>query len=171
MNLPSRSLKEYFSVITNPLSLKGLQKLIKGIHGRNPPTGVSEFKGWAALEERAALLWDNAHYFNEEGSDIYNLATELKVSFSQGSPRLHGSGLELTNCRNSSRLSSVKRKPPCRSLRNPKSNCECRRLKRLRHQPVPRKSRYTLAVPAETRQHRRRLEVAHPQPAHRPNPL
>ncbi|OIW28075.1 hypothetical protein CONLIGDRAFT_461062 [Coniochaeta ligniaria NRRL 30616] len=81
LNLPSRSLKEYFSIIQNPLSLKGLQKLVKGIHGRNPPTGVSEFKGWAAFEERTNLLWENAHYFNEEGSDIYNQATELKEFF------------------------------------------------------------------------------------------
>ena len=79
MNLPPRSLKEYFSIIQNPLSLKGLQKLVRGIHGRNPATGVSEFKGWAAFEEKASLLWENAHYFNEEGSEIYNLATELKV--------------------------------------------------------------------------------------------
>ncbi|KAB5584886.1 hypothetical protein GE09DRAFT_6420 [Coniochaeta sp. 2T2.1] len=81
LNLPPRSLKEYFSIIQNPLSLKGLQKLVKGIHGRAPPTGVSEFKGWAAFEERASLLWDNAHYFNEEGSEIYNQATEMKEFF------------------------------------------------------------------------------------------
>ena len=79
LNLPSRSLKEYFNIITDPLSLRALQKLVKGIHGRQPPTGVSDFKGWAAFEEKASLLWNNAHYFNEEGSPIYNLATELKV--------------------------------------------------------------------------------------------
>lgn len=79
INLPARSYKEYFAVITQPLSLKGLQKQVKGIHGRQPATGVSDFKGWAAFEERASLLWDNAHYFNEEGSLIYDLATELKV--------------------------------------------------------------------------------------------
>src|ERR1700761_8345239 len=79
LNLPPRTLKEYFSIITEPLSLKGLQKLVKGIHGRHHSTGVSDFKGWAAFEEKSSLLWTNAHYFNEEGSEIYNLATELKV--------------------------------------------------------------------------------------------
>lgn len=79
LNLPPRSLKDYFSVIQNPLSLKALQKQVKGIHGRQPATGVSAFKSWAALEERASLLWDNAHFYNEENSTIYNLATELKV--------------------------------------------------------------------------------------------
>ncbi|KAL1838115.1 hypothetical protein VTJ49DRAFT_3020 [Mycothermus thermophilus] len=81
INLPPRSYKDYFAVITNPLSLKGLQKLIKGIHGRQPATGVSDFKSWAQLEEKASLLWNNAHFYNEEGSVIYTLATELKECF------------------------------------------------------------------------------------------
>lgn len=79
VNLPPRSYKDYFAVITSPLSLKGLQKLVKGIHGRQAATGVSDFKNWAAFEEKAALLWRNAHFYNEEGSDIYELATELQV--------------------------------------------------------------------------------------------
>ena len=79
VNLPSRAYKDYFAVITNPISLKGLQKLVKGIHGRQPATGVSDFKSWASFEERAGLLWTNAHFFNEEDSKIYVLATELKV--------------------------------------------------------------------------------------------
>lgn len=66
-------------MITSPLSLKGLQKLVKGIHGRQPATGVSDFKSWVAFEERASLLWTNAHFYNEEGSVIHTLATELKV--------------------------------------------------------------------------------------------
>ncbi|KAK4129416.1 hypothetical protein N657DRAFT_640036 [Parathielavia appendiculata] len=81
INLPPRSYKDYFAVITSPLSLKGLQKLVKGIHGRQPATGVSDFKSWAALEEKASLLWTNAHFYNEEGSVIHTLATELKECF------------------------------------------------------------------------------------------
>lgn len=79
VNLPPRSYKDYFAVITSPLSLKGFQKLIKGIHGRQPATGVSDFKNWAAFEEKASLLWRNAHFYNEETSVIYELATELQV--------------------------------------------------------------------------------------------
>src|SRR5690349_10714733 len=52
INLPPRSFKDYFAVIHDPLSLKGLQKKVKGIHGRKPPTGVSEFKSWAAFEDK-----------------------------------------------------------------------------------------------------------------------
>ncbi|KAL2184402.1 hypothetical protein L209DRAFT_757879 [Thermothelomyces heterothallicus CBS 203.75] len=81
INLPPRSYKDYFAVITSPLSLKGLQKLVKGIHGRQPATGVSDFKSWAAFEEKASLLWTNAHFYNEEGSVIHTLATELKNCF------------------------------------------------------------------------------------------
>lgn len=41
---------------------------------------MSHFKNWAAMEEKASLLWNNAFYYNEEGSEIYDLAQELKVS-------------------------------------------------------------------------------------------
>ncbi|KAK4157748.1 Bromodomain-containing protein [Chaetomidium leptoderma] len=81
INLPPRTYKDYFAVITSPLSLKGLQKLVKGIHGRQPATGVSDFKNWATFEERASLLWTNAHFYNEEGSVIHALATELQKCF------------------------------------------------------------------------------------------
>lgn len=86
INLPARTYKDYFAVITQPLSLKGLQKQVKGVHGRQAATGVSDFKGWATFEERASLLWVNAHYYNEEGSPIYELATELKARFFFVSP-------------------------------------------------------------------------------------
>lgn len=67
-------------MITEPLSLKKLQKLVKGIQGRGDVGGVSQFKSWAAFEEKAKLLWENAYYYNEEGSEIYELAQDLEVS-------------------------------------------------------------------------------------------
>ncbi len=66
-------------MIQDPLSLKKLQKIVKGVQGRHNATGVSEFKTWAQFAERAKLLWDNAYYYNEEGSEIYELAQELEV--------------------------------------------------------------------------------------------
>ncbi|KAF5020111.1 hypothetical protein F66182_7874 [Fusarium sp. NRRL 66182] len=81
INLPPRSLKEYFRVISDPLSIRKLQKLVKGVHGRNGTTGVSDFKSWSAFEEKAKLLWTNAYFFNEEGSDIYSVAQELEEFF------------------------------------------------------------------------------------------
>lgn len=79
LNLPSRSLQEYYQTIKHPLSIKKLQKLVKGIHGRKDNTGVSDFKSWAAFEERASLLWENAYFFNTDESDIFALAKELEV--------------------------------------------------------------------------------------------
>ncbi|OAA55226.1 bromodomain protein [Niveomyces insectorum RCEF 264] len=80
-NLPSRTLKDYFQVIKDPLSLKKLQKLVKGIRSRTERLGVSEYKSWAAFEEKASLLWENAYYYNEDGSPIANLAKELESMF------------------------------------------------------------------------------------------
>ncbi|KAG6041647.1 hypothetical protein E4U41_003085 [Claviceps citrina] len=81
VNLPPRSLRDYYRVISDPLSLKKLQKEILGIQGRGDPTGISDFKSWSALEERAKLLWSNAYFYNEEGSEIHNLAQELEKAF------------------------------------------------------------------------------------------
>ena len=60
--------------------------MVKGIRGRQAATGVSDFKSWAAFEEKASLLWTNAHYYNEEKSHVYEMASELKV---QGSRPLY----------------------------------------------------------------------------------
>jgi hypothetical protein len=66
-------------MVSDPLSLRKLQKIVKGVQGRGNPTNVSEFKSWAQFEEKAKLLWANAYFYNEEGSDIYVLAQELEV--------------------------------------------------------------------------------------------
>lgn len=79
VNLPPRALKDYYRIVTDPLSLKKLQKIVMGVQGRGELTGVSEFKTWAAFEEKSKLLWTNAYFYNEEGSEIYSLAQELEV--------------------------------------------------------------------------------------------
>lgn len=81
INLPPRALKDYFKVITDPLSFKKFQKAIKGYRGRGGASGTSEFKSWNAFEEKAKLLWTNAYFYNEEGSEIYALAQELEVRY------------------------------------------------------------------------------------------
>jgi hypothetical protein len=77
--LPPRSLKDYYEVIAEPLSLKALQKQVRGQHGRGEATYVSDFKTWAALEDQASLIWKNAYHYNEDGSEIFSLAQELEV--------------------------------------------------------------------------------------------
>ncbi|RDA86891.1 hypothetical protein CP532_1433 [Ophiocordyceps camponoti-leonardi (nom. inval.)] len=79
--LPPRTLKDYYRVITSPASLKKIQRMVRGTHSRYDTAGVSEFKTWAALEEKCKLLWNNAYFYNEEGSEIFELAQELEESF------------------------------------------------------------------------------------------
>jgi hypothetical protein len=74
-------LKDYYQIVKDPISLKKLQKMAKGIQGRNDATGMSEFKTWASFEEKATLLWTNAFFYNEEDSEIYALAQELEKIF------------------------------------------------------------------------------------------
>ncbi|KAF7553747.1 hypothetical protein G7Z17_g3367 [Cylindrodendrum hubeiense] len=81
INLPPRALKDYYKVITDPLSIKKLQKIVKGVHGRGEVTGASDFKTWSAFHEKSTLLWTNAFFYNEEGSEIYSLAQELEKFF------------------------------------------------------------------------------------------
>ena len=77
--LPDRSLKDYFEVIAEPLSLKGLQKQVRGQHGRKAATYISVFKSWAAFEDQSSLIWKNAYHYNEDGSEIFVMAQELEV--------------------------------------------------------------------------------------------
>ncbi|PFH62818.1 hypothetical protein XA68_11830 [Ophiocordyceps unilateralis] len=80
-NLPPRSLRDYYRVVTDPTSLKKIQKMVKGTNSRNGTAGVSEFKSWAAFEDKCKLLWNNAYFYNEEGSEIFELAQELEEAF------------------------------------------------------------------------------------------
>ena len=61
------------------MSLKSVAKRTRGIHGRAPPTNISDFKTWDAFEEEVSFIWRNAKEYNEDGSDMYNLAIEFEV--------------------------------------------------------------------------------------------
>ncbi|KAK8016331.1 Bromodomain-containing protein [Apiospora rasikravindrae] len=76
--LPARSLKDYYEIIAEPMSLKALHKQVRGQHGRTQATGVSDFKSWAAFEDQASLIWKNAYHYNEDGSEIFVMAQELE---------------------------------------------------------------------------------------------
>ncbi|EME79415.1 uncharacterized protein MYCFIDRAFT_90064 [Pseudocercospora fijiensis CIRAD86] len=79
--LPSRKLEDYYKVIRHPVSIKGVQKLVKGVHGRNPPTGHTDFKTWDQFEQEVSFIWRNARDYNEDGSDMYQLANEFEAYF------------------------------------------------------------------------------------------
>ncbi|KAI4617707.1 hypothetical protein J4E83_006039 [Alternaria metachromatica] len=82
-NLPSRSLKDYYQLIKDPMSLAAIQKKVRGVVGREAPTGHTLFKSWDAFEEAFSLIWKNARIYNEDGSDIYNLSLELEEIFNK----------------------------------------------------------------------------------------
>ncbi|KAI9755410.1 MAG: hypothetical protein M1815_005045 [Lichina confinis] len=83
LNLPPRRLTDYYALIKKPVSLRGVQKLVCGKHGRQDATGVSDFKSWDALEEEFSYIWRNAWEYNEDGSDISLLAGQLRHHFSR----------------------------------------------------------------------------------------
>ncbi|KAF2467407.1 Bromodomain-containing protein [Lindgomyces ingoldianus] len=83
VNLPSRSLKDYYQLIKHPMSLSAVQKKVRGVVGRNPPTGKTDLKSWHAFENEVSLIWTNAREYNEDGSDIYNLSVEFEEIFKQ----------------------------------------------------------------------------------------
>ncbi|KAI8940182.1 hypothetical protein NX059_003889 [Plenodomus lindquistii] len=80
-NLPSRSLKDYYQLIKDPMSLSAVHKKVRGVIGREAPTGQTLFKSWDAFEEAVSLIWTNARIYNEDGSDIYNLSLEFEEIF------------------------------------------------------------------------------------------
>lgn len=84
MKLPGRHLKDYYEVITEPLSLRALLKQVRGQLGRGEATYVSVFKTWVAFEDQCSLIWKNAYHYNEDGSEIFVMAQELEVSGSAG---------------------------------------------------------------------------------------
>ncbi|KAF2806063.1 Bromodomain-containing protein [Mytilinidion resinicola] len=83
INLPNRSLKDYYQTIKTPMSLMGVKKKVQGVRGREPATGFTDLKSWKAFEDEMSLIWRNAKAYNEDGSDIFNLAVEFEEIFRQ----------------------------------------------------------------------------------------
>ena len=57
-----------------------MQKLVRGVKGREKPTGHTLLKSWQAFEDESNHIWNNAREYNEDGSVISDLATQLEVS-------------------------------------------------------------------------------------------
>lgn len=79
VNLPSRRLEDYYKIIRHPVSLRSVEKRTNGIHGRKDTGGPSDFKSWNAFEEEVGLIWRNCREYNEDGSEMYELAGEFEV--------------------------------------------------------------------------------------------
>ena len=121
VNLPPRALHDYYAVIKQPTSLKGVQKRVHGVHGRNEVTGTTDFKSWDSFENEVSKIWNNAREYNEDGSEMFLLAGEFQVSFSSVSTlRIH---LSLTmNGRKHLMPVSTKRRNTSKNLHNLRSN-------------------------------------------------
>lgn len=74
-------MKDYYALIKDPMSLTAVQKKVRGVIGREQPTGHTLLKSWDALENAMSLIWKNARDYNEDGSEIYNLSIELEEFF------------------------------------------------------------------------------------------
>ncbi|KAF1992633.1 Bromodomain-containing protein [Aulographum hederae CBS 113979] len=79
--LPPRSLIDYYQVIKYLVSLKGVQKKVRGQLGKSTALGPTELKTWAAFEEEMSYIWRNCRQYNEDGSDMYNLSGEFEQIF------------------------------------------------------------------------------------------
>lgn len=76
-------MRDYYAVIKEPRCLKGVMKRVNGWHGRTEQTHVTDFKSWDAFEEEVAKIWQNAHHYNEDGSQIYELADSFEKYFKE----------------------------------------------------------------------------------------
>ncbi|GAM85380.1 hypothetical protein ANO11243_033870 [Dothideomycetidae sp. 11243] len=79
VNLPSRSLTDYYHLIKKPMCLRMIAKRARGQHGRDAATGITDLKTWDAFEDEVSLIWKNCHEYNEDGSEMFELATKFKV--------------------------------------------------------------------------------------------
>ncbi|KAI9805429.1 MAG: hypothetical protein M1825_000680 [Sarcosagium campestre] len=83
LNLPARTLRDYYNLIKRPVSLKQIHKRVRGIVGRNDATRVSVYKTWRSFEEECNLIWRNAREYNEDNSVIAHLAGQLEEHFNK----------------------------------------------------------------------------------------
>ncbi|KAJ5658076.1 uncharacterized protein N7484_001725 [Penicillium longicatenatum] len=79
---PDRNLyRDYYEVIHHPVSLRSIQKKVRGTDGRKKGTKMTAFPTWLSFEEEVSYLWRNAREYNEDGSEICVLAGVLESYF------------------------------------------------------------------------------------------
>ncbi|OKL56705.1 hypothetical protein UA08_07846 [Talaromyces atroroseus] len=79
---PDRNLyKEYYEIIQHPVSLRGILKQVRGIEGRKPHSRKTAFPNWRSFANEMDFVWGNAREFNEDDSEIVDLAKILEAQF------------------------------------------------------------------------------------------
>lgn len=80
--------KEYYEIIQHPVSLRSLLKQVRGIEGRKPHSNKTAFPTWQMFEDEMEYVWGNAREFNEEDSEIVDLANILEVNYDFSAPEV-----------------------------------------------------------------------------------
>ncbi|GAD92639.1 conserved hypothetical protein [Paecilomyces variotii No. 5] len=82
VNKPDRNLyKDYYEIIQHPVSLRTIQRQVRGTDGRKSGARTTAFPTWLSFEEEMEYIWRNAREFNEDGSEIFIYAGVLEDHF------------------------------------------------------------------------------------------
>lgn len=77
---PDRNLyRDYYEIIQHPVSLRSIQKRVRGTDSRKNLSKTTAYPTWQSFEEEVSYVWRNAREYNEDGSDIAILAGVLEV--------------------------------------------------------------------------------------------
>jgi hypothetical protein len=90
---PDRNLyRDYYEIIQHPVSLRSIQKRVRGTDSRKNTSRTTAYPTWQSFEEEVSYIWRNARDYNEDDSEISILAGILEVG-SYPDPLAVSSGL------------------------------------------------------------------------------
>ncbi|CAI7593409.1 unnamed protein product [Penicillium crustosum] len=79
---PDRNLyRDYYEIIQHPVSLRSIQKRVRGTDSRKNSSKTTAYPTWQSFEEEVSYVWRNAREYNEDNSDISVLAGVLEDHF------------------------------------------------------------------------------------------
>ncbi|KAJ5868034.1 hypothetical protein N7534_002587 [Penicillium rubens] len=79
---PDRNLyRDYYEIIQHPVSLRSIQKRVRGTDSRKNSSRTTAYPTWQSFEEEVSYVWRNAREYNEDDSDISILAGVLEDHF------------------------------------------------------------------------------------------
>ncbi|KAJ5545332.1 Bromodomain [Penicillium sp. DV-2018c] len=79
---PDRNLyRDYYEIIQHPVSLRSIQKRVRGTDSRKNTSRTTAYPTWQSFEEEVSYIWRNARDYNEDDSEISILAGVLEDHF------------------------------------------------------------------------------------------
>ncbi|KAJ5333283.1 hypothetical protein MYU51_014291 [Penicillium brevicompactum] len=79
---PDRTLyRDYYELIQHPVSLRSIQKKVRGTDSRKNTSKTTAYPTWQSFEEEVSYIWRNAREYNEDDSEISALAGILENYF------------------------------------------------------------------------------------------